>query len=329
MSISPEPPGLNTRKLISIVIPYYNEAGTVTDNLRIIAKHLESLPYRFEIIAINDGSQDSTLDELLGTQLSIPLIVYDLSRNFGKEAALTAGLSTAEGDAVIPMDADLQDPPQLFAKLLECWEQGYEVVLAKRKDRDNDSCLKKHSASWFYYLINRLSDLKIPENVGDFRLMDRSVIDALNRLPENRRFMKGLFAWAGFRSITIDYSRPERRSGKTKFSGWKLWNLALEGITSFSTLPLRIWTYLGGIVAISSLVYAAIIIVRTLAHGIDAPGYASLITVVLFLGGVQLIGLGIIGEYLGRTYMEAKRRPAFVIRKKYPAASLQSGPRTR
>lgn len=302
-------------KLVSLVVPVYNEAAGIAHSLAVIDAAVAGLPYRFEIVVVNDGSRDGTLDVLERAQVSARLVVVDLSRNFGKEAALSAGLALAEGDAVIPLDADLQDPPSLIPQLLAQWEQGHEVVLARRVDRSSDGYFKRRSAAAFYAFINRLSDVPIPEDVGDFRLMDRCVVDALNRIGENRRFMKGLFAWAGFRTATVDYARPERAMGASKFNGWKLWNLALEGITSFSTLPLRIWTYLGGAIALGALAYMAYIVVRTLVHGVDAPGYASLMSAILFIGGIQLIGLGIIGEYLGRTYMEAKRRPPFVVRR--------------
>ncbi|MEO6171563.1 MAG: glycosyltransferase, partial [Arenimonas sp.] len=227
---------------------------------------------------------------------------------------LTAGMQYASGDAVIPMDADLQDPPELISAMLAEWEKGFEVVLAKRQDRQSDSLFKRTSARGFYRFINWLSDIKIPEDVGDFRLMDRVVADVVRQLPENHRFMKGLFAWAGFRTTSIDYTREKRTHGKTKFNGWELWNLALEGITSFSTAPLRIWTYLGFLVATVAFIYGAGIIIDTLIHGNKVPGYPSLLSIILFLSGLQIAGMGIIGEYLGRAYLESKRRPVFVAR---------------
>ena len=242
-------------------------------------------------------------------------MIVDLSRNFGKEAALSAGLATASGDAVIPIDADLQDPPALIREMAAKWEEGFEVVVAHRRDRSADSLVKRTTATAFYRLHNRMSDVKIPPHVGDYRLMDRAVVDVLNALPENRRFMKGLFAWAGFRTASVEYDRAPRGSGHTSFNGWRLWNLAVEGITSFSLLPLRIWTYVGAVVSLVSLLYGSWIVISTLIYGTDVPGYASLIVAILFLGGLQLIGIGIIGEYLGRNYLESKRRPAYVVRK--------------
>jgi len=279
---------------------------------------LKSLGQEFEIICVNDGSQDSTLDRLLEARRKEPRIrVLDLSRNFGKEAALTCGLDHASGQAVIPIDADLQDPPELIKEMVKMWQQGFEVVLAQRTDRSSDGVFKRKTAEWFYRLHNIISDPVIMPNVGDFRLMDRKVVDALKKLPERRRFMKGLFAWVGFRQAVIPYTREVRKSGKSKFSKWRLWNFALDGITSFSTVPLRIWTYLGLAIAAFSFSYGAFIIGRTLLFGRDMPGYPSLITVILFLGGIQLIGLGVLGEYLGRIHNETKGRPIYIIRDKY------------
>jgi glycosyltransferase involved in cell wall biosynthesis len=216
---------------------------------------------------------------------------------------------------VVPLDADLQDPPELIPQMVALWEEGHEVVLARRSDRSSDSYPKRLAARWFYRAHNAVSDIRIPADVGDFRLIDRCVVDVLNALPESRRFMKGLFAWAGFRTASLDYTRAPRSEGKSRFGGWRLWNLAMEGFTSFSLAPLRVWTYLGALVASLSLAWGLWILVRTIVFGRDLPGYASLIVAVLFLGGIQLVGIGIVGEYLGRTYIESKRRPAFVVRK--------------
>jgi len=279
---------------------------------------LEGITRHYEIICIDDGSTDGTLARLLAAAERNPRIrIIELSRNFGKEAALTCGLDHARGDAIIPMDADLQDPPGIIRDLVEKWREGFEVVLARREDRSADSLAKRTSANWFYKLHNRISDSPIPENVGDFRLMDRSVVEAIRRLPEQRRFMKGLFAWVGFRTTTVSYNRPERVASATKFNTWRLWNLALEGITSFSTMPLRIWMYIGLAVAGFAFIYAAFLVVRTLLSGVDVPGYASLLVSVLFLGGLQLMGMGIIGEYIGRIYQEAKGRPVYIVRREH------------
>jgi len=304
---------------LSLVIPVFNEAETVNLFVDKVTQVFEKLPaVSIEFLFVNDGSTDSTLETLLTRQRQDSRIkVIDLSRNFGKEAALTAGLQIARGDVVVPIDVDLQDPPGLILEMIAKWREGYEVILARRINRDSDSWAKKTSANWFYRIYNKIANPKLPENVGDFRLMDRCVVEALKELPESCRFMKGLFAWAGFRTAFIDYSRPERVAGTTKFKSWKLWNFGLEGITSFSTVPLRIWIYFGFIVSFASIMFALFIILNVILYGRDVPGYASLIVAITFFGGVQLIGIGLIGEYLGRTYIESKRRPVYLVRRVY------------
>lgn len=305
-----------TKKLVSLVVPFYNESENVSNTLQTIEAAINGLDYQWELVAVNDGSRDNTLEALEAYRpQAMTLRIVDLSRNFGKEAALSAGLAYAKGDAAIPLDADLQDPPELIPEMLALWENGAEVVLARRADRSSDGWLKRLTARAFYRSMNRLSEVTVPADVGDFRLLDRAVVDVLNSLPEHRRFMKGLYAWAGFRTAEVQYVRPERAAGETKFSGWKLWNLAIEGITSFSIAPLKVWTYLGLCVASVAFFYAAYIVARTLIVGADVPGYASLVTIVLFMGGVQLIGLGVLGEYVGRVYLESKRRPPFIVRR--------------
>jgi polyisoprenyl-phosphate glycosyltransferase len=296
----------------------HNEADGVKVFFSRINDALKPLNVSFEIICVNDGSTDSTLQQLLAFEkLDSAIRVIDLARNFGKEAALTCGIDYARGKAVIPIDADLQDPPELIPEMIALWRQGFDVVLPQRIDRQSDGFLKRKTAEWFYKVHNAISEPKMMANVGDFRLMDRQVIEALQQLPERRRFMKGIFAWVGFRQALIPYTRAPRATGRSKFSGWKLWNFGLEGITSFSTAPLRIWFYLGLIVAALAFVYGSIIIGRVLLFGRDTPGYASMITVILFLGGIQLIGLGILGEYLGRIYQETKQRPVYIVRQEY------------
>jgi glycosyltransferase involved in cell wall biosynthesis len=270
------------KRSVSLACPFYNECGSVALFFKRVVPVLESLALPFEIVCVNDGSKDTTLQELMRARaVDDRILVVDLSRNFGKEAALTAAIDYAQGDAVIPIDADLQDPPELIPSLVGKWLEGYEVVVARRANRDNDGLVKRVTAGWFYRLHNAISEIGVPENVGDFRLMDRRVVEILKGLPERRRFMKGLFAWVGFRSAVVEYTRDARAVGTTKFSGWRLWNLALEGITSFSTVPLRLWTYLGSAVALLSFVYGSFIIGRTLVLGVDVPGYASLLSVVL------------------------------------------------
>lgn len=302
--------------IISIVAPFFNEGPSVELFYDAISAVAAQLPHcTFEFICVDDGSSDDTLSKLLAVhERDARCIIIELSRNFGKEAALTAGIDFANGDVVIPIDTDLQDPPTLIPLLVNEWLNGADVVVARRTDRSTDSFLKRKTAQIFYRVNNAMSTVQIPENVGDFRLMDRMAIDALKKLPERQRFMKGLFAWVGFRTATVDYARPPRVAGQTKFSGWKLWNFALEGITSFSTTPLRIWTYIGLIAALSALVYAAYVVVRTLVYGIDVPGYASVLVLILLFGSLQLISVGLLGEYIGRIYIESKQRPNYLVR---------------
>ena len=303
---------------ISIIAPCYNEEETIEPFLRRIEEILTQINEPYEIVFINDGSRDNTLNVLLNAKQNFKNIrIINFSRNFGKEAALTAGLDKARGETAIPIDVDLQDPPELIKELVARWREGYDVVLAKRADRTSDSFAKRVSADLFYKLNGKISNVDIPNNVGDFRLMSKRVIEALKQLPENQRFMKGLFAWVGFKTVVIEYVREKREAGQSSFNGWKLWNFALDGITSFSTLPLRIWLYIGALVSFLSFLYGSFIILKTLIFGVDLPGYASLAVIMLFLGGIQLIGIGILGEYIGRIYSESKRRPSYIIEGEY------------
>jgi glycosyltransferase involved in cell wall biosynthesis len=305
--------------LLSLVVPFFNEGEVISLFFSRVLPELERIPdIRFEILCVNDGSRDDTLEQLLAAAQANPQVrVIDLTRNFGKEAALSAAIDEARGDLIVPFDADLQDPPRVIPMLVEKWREGYDVVLAKRSNRDADSLLKKWTARVFYRIHNAVSDVPIPENVGDFRLFTREVGDALRRLPECRRFMKGLFAWVGFRTAVVEYAREPRAAGSSKFSGWKLWNFAVEGFTSFSTLPLRVWTYVGVSLACFALCRALYLVLRTAFFGVDVPGYASLATAILLLGGIQLIGIGVLGEYVGRTSLESKNRPVYLIRRRY------------
>lgn len=307
------------KPLITLVVPCHNEGASLEPLLTALTPVLDALPaYRFELLFVDDGSTDDTLAQLLALAARDDRArVVELSRNFGKEAALSAGLDAARGDAVIPLDADGQDPPELIGRMLELWRQGFEVVLARRVNRDADAWLKRRSAGLFYAVHNAISTLPIPDNVGDFRLMDRAVVEAVRRLPERQRFMKGLFTWVGFRQTTLDFVRPARTRGATKFSPLRLWNFALEGITSFSVVPLKVWTYVGLLGAVFTASYAAFILGRVLLFGIDVPGYASLLVSMLFIGSLQLISVGILGEYIGRIYMEAKQRPVYVVRRRH------------
>ncbi|WP_321923764.1 glycosyltransferase family 2 protein [Burkholderia sp. BCC1998] len=307
--------------LVSLVVPFYNEGEAVERFFDVVIPLMAGLDaIRFEIVCVNDGSRDDTLDRLIRVSMGDRRVrVIDLTRNFGKEAALTAGLDEADGDAVIPLDADLQDPPSLIPVMLEHWRDGAEVVAAKRSNRACDSFAKRTAAAIYYRVHNVLSDVKLPENVGDFRLMDRKVVNALRSLPERHRFMKGLFAWVGYRTVIVEYQRDPRSAGHSKFSGWKLWNFAIEGITSFSTVPLRSWTYIGLGIAALAFLYGAFIVGRTLLFGNPVHGYASLLSVILFIGGIELVGIGVVGEYIGRIYDESKQRPVYLIRRRYQA----------
>ena len=302
------------RPTLSLIVPLYDEAQALNEFFAVVIPILDKTSEEYEVICVNDGSQDETLPRLLQICQANPRIkVINLTRNFGKEAALTAGLDFAQGDAGIPIDVDLQDPPELIPVLIEKWRQGYDMVTTVRKDRRSDSIAKRLSADIFYRLVARMSVTPIPPHSGDYRLMDRKVVDALKQLPERTRFMKGLFGWLGFQQTEVPYERPSRSTGQTKWNYWKLWNLGLEGIFSFSTLPLRIWTYIGGACALFSLAYLLFIFVRTLMYGADVPGYPSLITVMLFFSGLNMMGLGILGEYLGRVFIEVKQRPLYLV----------------
>jgi glycosyltransferase involved in cell wall biosynthesis len=308
---------------LSLVVPVFNEVETVGLFLEKVTQVIGKDPsINLNIVFVNDGSLDETLECLLELQKGNHSVqIVDLSRNFGKEAALSAGLKVAAGQVVVPIDVDLQDPPEIILKMIEKWRAGFDVVIGKRIDRSSDSWAKRKSAAWFYRIHNKVSTPKIPENVGDFRLMDREVVDVINDLPESRRFMKGLFAWVGFRTATVEYVRSERVAGTTKFNGWRLWNFALEGLTGFSVSLLRIWTYIGFVIALIAVGYGVVIVIKTLISGVELPGYASLIVTVTFFGGLQLVGIGIIGEYVGRTYIESKRRPIYIVRRIYKTKS--------
>ena len=311
--------------MITIIIPCLNEEQNIIESAQKIREVLLNDQTVFEILFVDDGSQDGSWKAIANLSAKFNNIHgIRLSRNFGKEAALTAGIDVADGNAVILIDADLQDPPELILDMVKEWSVGAEVVLARRIDRASDSFLKRKTAALFYRYNNKLSTIKIPENVGDYRLMDRVVIDALKTLPEKLRFMKGLFAWVGFKTVTLDYVRRPRLFGKTKFSGLTLWNFALDGITSFSTIPLKVWSYIGIIFAGISFGYAIFIIARVFILGVELPGYASLLVVILFLGGLQLVGVGILGEYLGRMFIEVKNRPLYLIRAKYGGVKDES-----
>lgn len=303
---------------LSIVVPLYNEQDNIEHLFNRLFAVLNPLGLSYEIVCINDGSRDKTLEQLIAYHQRYDVIkVINLSRNFGKEIALTAGIDYASGDAVIPIDADLQDPPELIGKLVEKWQEGYDVVYATRRSRQGESWLKKLTAAAFYRTIGKISQVSIPRNTGDFRLLDRQVVESIKKLPEKNRFMKGLFAWVGYKQTFVEFDREPRFQGETKWNYWKLWNFALDGITSFSLWPLKVWTYVGVFISLVSLLYAFYLVLKTIILGIDVPGYASLMVAILFLGGIQLITLGIIGEYLGRIFLEVKERPLYFVRDSY------------
>lgn len=300
--------------LVSLIVPVLNEAEAIPIFLSSVAGVLEQRGLQYEVVFVDDGSADDTLPVLEEACKSRPHVrVVSFTRNFGKEAAISAGLDFARGDVVIPMDVDLQDPPELIPDFVGLWRQGYDVVYGIRGNRDADSFLKRSSSIGFYRMFNRFSSTKLPENAGDFRLLDRRVVDVLRRLPERTRFMKGLYAWVGFRATSLSYVRPARCAGTTKWKAWSLWNFALEGFCGFSTLPLRAWSYIGLGIAMCAFIYAAFIAIRTFVLGVDVPGYASIVTSIMFFSGMQLITLGVIGEYVGRLFQEAKSRPLYIV----------------
>ncbi len=301
---------------LSIVIPMMNEAEGLDRLFEVLIPILRTTGLSFEIVCVDDGSQDATVPRLMALQTVHPEItLIELSRNFGKEAALTAGIFEARGRAVIPMDADLQDPPDLIPHMIDHWQRGAEVVLAVRRLRASDSWFKRKTAGAFYRVINLLGQITIPANAGDFRLMDRRVIEAIRTMPERSRFNKGIFSWVGFRTVALEYERPERHAGTTKWKYRKLLRFAMDGIISFSSLPLRIWSLIGMAVALGALIYGGFIIFKVLVLGDrSVPGYASLMTVMLFTNGIVLIGLGVIGEYLSQVFTEVKARPIYLIR---------------
>ncbi len=311
---------LDSQHVLSVVVPVYNEEDVLREFHARLARVLDPLPMTAEIVYVNDGSSDGTLALLQALREADPRIaILDLSRNFGKELALTAGLDYACGDAVVVIDADLQDPPELIPDMLSEWQKGYDVVYMQRRSRRGETWLKRFTAFAFYKVMSRLGQIPIPENVGDFRLLDRRAVLALRRLREENRFMKGLFAWIGYAQKALPYDRDERFAGSTKWNYLRLWRLSLEGITSFSTTPLKLASYLGMLTAGGAFLFGVWIVVKTLLFGEPVRGYPTMMVVILFLGGVQLIAIGILGEYIGRMFMETKRRPLYLLKAEIPA----------
>ena len=314
----------------SVVVPAYNEALSLPVLLARLAPVMEGMGETWELVLVNDGSTDSTLDVMQRLRAADPRIaVVNLSRNFGKEAATTAGLDHARGDAVVLLDADLQDPPELIPELVAAWRRGFDTVYAQRRERQGDTWLKRTTAAAFYRVMARTGPVEVPRDTGDFRLMSRRVVQALGALRERHRFMKGLFAWVGYPSTAVPYDRAPRHAGNSAWSYWRLWNLALEGITGFTTAPLRMATYFGLVIGAVSAIYLAVIVVGTLLFGNEVPGYPSLLAVILLLGGTQLLTLGIMGEYLARVFNEVKRRPLYLTERFEPSGAGSAGPGAR
>jgi glycosyltransferase involved in cell wall biosynthesis len=299
---------------LSIVVPVLNEQDSIEHFLKETIPYCEQLKINFEILFINDGSTDNTLALLIAARESYQqLKIVNLSRNFGKESAVTAGLDHTVGEAVILMDVDLQDPPELIVEFYRTYLQGYDSVIGVRRRRDGDSYLKRFFAKSFYSLFRKLSDVNTIDNAGDFRLISRRVLEVIRGMPERTRYMKGILSWPGFETALVTYDRPDRFAGNTKWGFSRLWSLALDGIFSFSTLPLKIWAYLGMSLSIVSFIYLAVVVVKTTLMGVEVPGYASILSVVLFIGGINLMGIGILGEYIGRIFVEVKGRPIYVV----------------
>ena len=303
---------------LSIVAPVYNEAPVLPLFFPRLREVLDAIHPDYEIVCVNDGSRDASLAVMLAHRANDPRIkLVNLSRNFGKEVALSAGLDAATGDLVVPIDVDLQDPPELIADFIAKWREGYDVVYGVRVDRSADSAVKRWTSQGFYRLFNRISDVPMPYNAGDFRLMDRRVVEVLKQLPERNRFMKGLFAWVGFNQVGVDYVRPARAAGQTSFRYWRLWNFALDGLTSFSSLPIRVWSYVGVAAGFAAVLAALALIAHTILYGRDVPGYPSIVVLILLSFGVQMLAIGALGEYVSRIYQEVKGRPLYVVQGRY------------
>lgn len=302
---------------ISCIIPVYNEAANVEPFFAQLEVILSELANQYEIIVVDDGSKDSTLEKLLLISTRHRIKVIGLSRNFGKETALTAGLEHCAGDVAILMDADFQHPIEVIPEFLQQWAEGYQMAYGVRKNRNNESAIKRNFAHLFYWLMAKITKINIPNNAGDFRLMDRKVIEAINSFNERTRFMKGLYAWVGFKNIAVPFDVQERAAGKSSWGFKRLTELAITGITSFSDVPLRVWGFIGFIVSLISLIYAIYFLSFTLIYGADLPGFPSIIVAVMFLGGIQLLSIGILGEYIARIFTEVKQRPKYIVETKY------------
>ncbi len=306
-------------KKLQIIVPVFNEQEVVDVFYEKMKQILVTCQVDWTILFVDDGSVDGTVQHIEFLHHKDPRVgLISLSRNFGKEYALTAGLDHADADAVVVIDVDLQDPPELIPQMLEEWQKGYDVIYATRRKREGETYLKKATASWFYKIINKMSKISIPKDTGDYRLMDIKAVRAVNKLRESNRFMKGIFAWVGYKQKAIYFDRKERFAGDTKFNMRKLFSFAMDGITSFSYVPLKFATWIGTVVALFSFLYGIKVILKALIFGGDPQGYPTMMVVILFLGGIQLMALGIIGEYLGRLFEENKQRPLYLIDKYHP-----------
>lgn len=317
---STAPPRSNAstvRPSITCVVPAYNEAEGIAAFLAALCSHLKKLTDRYDVVVVDDGSRDNTGLEVIAASGGLPVKLIGLSRNFGKECAISAGLEEARGEVVVILDADFQHPFATLDEFIRHWQQGYDMVYGIRTDRRTDPPVRRHLSRAFYRLLSRGASVDIPADAGDFRLLDRKVVEALRALPERSRFMKGLYNWVGYRSIGIPFEVEERRNGTSSFNFSRLFELAMTGLTSFSTFPLRLWVGVGSLISGCSILYALFILGRTLWRGTDVPGWATLAVAVTFLGGVQLLSIGILGEYVARIFTEVKRRPNYLVAERH------------
>lgn len=298
---------------ISCVIPVYNEEAVIEPFLKALNAALSQLTGRYEIIVVNDGSKDATLQKILGVVKTLPVKLLSLSRNFGKEAAMTAGLERCQGDVAIIMDADFQHPLEVLPSFLKYWGEGYDMVYGMRENRDAESAFKRNCARLFYWMMTKITQIEIPNNAGDFRLLDRKIIEALKQFPERTRFMKGLYAWIGYKKIGVPFEVQERAAGGSSYRLMRLLELAIAGITSFSDVPLRVWGLIGFMISLGSLIYAIYMVTSTLMFGTDFPGFPTIVVAIVFLGGIQLLSIGILGEYIARIFTEVKQRPQYLV----------------
>lgn len=303
----------NKSVFISCIVPVFNEASNVEAFFSKLNACLSDLTHQFEIIVIDDGSKDNTVEKVLSLPSEYRVKLIGFSRNFGKETALTAGLEHCAGDVAIIMDADFQHPIEVLPEFMKHWAEGYQMVYGVRKNRKTESAIKRNLANLFYWLMAKITKIEIPNNAGDFRLLDKKVVQALNTFQERIRFMKGLYAWVGFKKIAVPFEVQERAAGKSSWGLGRLTELAITGITSFSDIPLRVWGIIGSIVSLISLIYAVYIVTVTLIFGADLPGFPSIIVAVMFLGGIQLLSIGILGEYIARIFTEVKQRPKYIV----------------